>query len=180
MHHPARVIRRHLPVEIYNRLFKFAFVRNPWDRAVSLYHHCLEQPLHHRYKLVKRMSGFGEFIRWRVKRRPLLQCDTVADGHGNLLVDYLGSFETLADDFSEICRRIGIEVPLQKLNASHHCDYRSYYDDTTAELAAEYWRRDIERFGYTFDGAAELPATVPFRAAATEPLAAASKRRAAA
>lgn len=181
IHHSAEVIRRHLPLDLYNRLFKFAFVRNPWDRAVSFYHHCLEQPRHHRHKIVKKMS-FEEFLTWRVKRRPLLQCDTVADRRGELLVDYLGRFETIAEDFNEICRRVGIEVRLQKLNRSQHRDYRSYFNDKTAEMAAEYWRRDIDRFGYTFDGVAEetTPATISFTEATKKQAVEALRRRAAA
>ncbi len=184
IHHTARVMRRHLPADTFRQLFKFAFVRNPWDRAVSFYHHCLEQPRHHRHKRVTQLGSFAKFIAWRVKRRPLLQSELIVDPHGELLVDFLGRFENLSDDFQNVCRQIGIQVRLPKLNASNHRDYRSYYDDATAELTAKYWQRDIEMFSYTFDGldAVEALSTLRFtpRTAPAAPAAEPAQRRAAA
>jgi len=165
LHHSAQTIRRHLPARIYDGLFKFAFVRNPWDTAVSYYHYCVEQPSHHRHKLVVRLGSFTEYIKWRADRKPHLQADLVCDRHDNLLVDFLGHYETLEDDFRRICRRIGVPAQLSRLNTSRHRDYRSYYNDSTIELVATRWRRDIDLFGYTFDGIKEPEVsaeTLPF------------------
>src|SRR5262245_44426165 len=38
-HAPAIVAREMLPPQDFDRLFKFAFVRDPWDRLLSAYHH---------------------------------------------------------------------------------------------------------------------------------------------
>ena len=38
-HAKAIAAQEMLPRELYQRLFKFAFVRNPWDLQVSSYHH---------------------------------------------------------------------------------------------------------------------------------------------
>lgn len=156
LHHSAQIIRRHLPARVYNQLFKFAFVRNPWDTAVSFYHYCLEHPTHHRHRMAVRLGSFTEFIKWRASRKPHLQANMVCDHHNRLLVDFLGRFETLEEDFQHVCRRIGIQAQLPRLNTSQHRDYRSYYNDHTAELVASRWRRDIDLFGYTFDGFNEV------------------------
>ena len=166
LHHSAQTIRRHLPRRIYDGLFKFAFVRNPWDTAVSFYHYCLEHPTHHRHHVAVHSGSFTEFIKWRTARKPHLQANMVCDRHDRLLVNFLGRYETLEDDFHHVCRQIGIQAQLPRLNVSQHRDYRSCYDDTTAELVATRWRRDIELFGYDFDGIheAEIPAhMLPFK-----------------
>jgi hypothetical protein len=151
-HHSAVTIRRHLPSRIFERMFKFAFVRNPWDWLVSYYHFHLQCPKHHRHTYVRRLGSFAEFVRWRVERQRRPQADFLTDRDGRLLVDFLGRYETLHDDFGAICRRLGIQCELEWHNRSERGDYRTYYDDATAALVAEHCRPDIEAFGYTFDG----------------------------
>lgn len=185
LHHSAQTIRRHLPVRVYNNLFKFAFVRNPWDAVVSFFHYCLENPTHHRHKVAVRLGSFTEFIKWRANLKPHLQANMVCDRQDRPLVDFLGRFESLEDDFNHVCRRIGIHGRLPRLNTSKHRDYRSYYNDTTAELVATHWRRDIDLFGYNFDGVNEssFPVhTLPFtpRLEAANSTARPQQRRAAA
>ena len=103
-----------MPREYFQQLFKFAFVRNPWDLQVSSYHHLRRERPH----LLAEHSEFGDFLRWKLNPgRPYqfhidtsLECqsDYVTDLRGELIVDYIGRYETLHEDFAEICQRIGI------------------------------------------------------------------------
>lgn len=153
-HHSAETIRHHLPRDVYRKLFKFAFVRNPWDWLVSYYHFHLQCPTHHRHRFVRQLGSFSAFVRWRIQKKRKPQVEFVTDRHGYSLVDFVGRYETLRDDFQMICRRLGLDCELAWHNRSYRGDYRSYYDDDTAALVAEYCRRDIESLGYTFDGLA--------------------------
>jgi len=72
-----------------------------------------------------------------------------------LLVDAVGRFESLEEDFSQICRRLGLSANLPHANRSSHRDYRFYYTDRTIEYVADRCRDDISRFGYAFDDAAD-------------------------
>ncbi|HHL45924.1 MAG TPA: sulfotransferase [Gammaproteobacteria bacterium] len=157
----ARIIaaREMLPQELFDRLFKFAFVRNPWDLQVSSYHHIRRERPH----LMEGIDDFPSFIRWKLDpERPYqyhidtsiqLQSDYLIDLHGNLLTDFIGKYENLQQDFDEVCRRIGI-APRQlphKRQATDRNDYRKYYDDNHAEMVANHFKTDIELFGYRFD-----------------------------
>jgi len=148
-----------LPREFYNSLFKFAFVRNPWDLQVSSYHHLRRERPH----LIAHLKGFEDVLRWKFDaNRPYqfhidtsieLQSDYLIDLHGNVIVDFIGRYERLQEDFDEVCRRIGIPAPPlpHKRKAQDRKDYRSYYTAETAELVAQRFKRDIEMFGYRFD-----------------------------
>lgn len=148
-----------LPREVFEGLFKFTFVRNPWDLQVSSWHHIRRERPH----LLKGIEDFEAFLRWKLDpQRPYqfhidtsieLQSDYIVDLHGNIIVDFVGRYERLVDDFAEICRRIGIRPPElpQKRRAKDRKAYQEYYNSVTAALVAERFARDIEMFGYTFD-----------------------------
>ena len=135
--------------------FKFAFVRNPWDRLLSEY---IYRKRVHTGGLFSRIS-LKEMLttKWTTRQRHMSikqhirpQCEYVYDNN-HQLVDFIGRFENLQEDFNTICDKIGI--PQQQLpykNKSKHKHYTEYYDDETRELVAEYYAEDIEYFGYKF------------------------------
>jgi hypothetical protein len=149
-----------LPRELYDKLFKFAFVRNPWDLQVSSFHHIRRERPH----LVKGMDDFETFLRWKLTpERPYqfhidtsieLQSDYLIDLKGNVIVDFIGRYERLAEDFQSVCDKMGIHPPKlpHKRQATDRRDYRQYYTDETARLIADRFRPDIDMFGYAFDG----------------------------
>ena len=149
-----------LPQELFERLFKFVFVRNPWDLQVSSFHHIRRERPH----LMAHIETFDEFMRWKLDpARPYqyhvdtsieLQSDYAVDLHGRLLVDFLGHYENLQEDFAEACRRIGIAAPAlphRRQATDRQQDYRSYYSDQLAEQVARQFEPDIRLFGYHFD-----------------------------
>jgi hypothetical protein len=135
--------------DLFDRCFKFTFVRNPWDWQVSLYHYMRQTRKHPQHQLVRGMS-FDDYIRWRVTEDKHLQKEFVTDAEGKTIVDFIGRFEILESDFAAVCARIGISASLPHRNPSRHADYRTYYDDATRELIATHFREDIEMFGYAF------------------------------
>jgi sulfotransferase famil protein len=134
---------------VFDECFKFTFVRNPWDWQVSLYHYMKQNRKHPQHALIESMT-FPDYIRWRVREDKHLQKEFVTDAAGNVIVDFIGRFENLENDFAEACRRIGIAARLTHRNPSRHDDYRTYYDEETRALVAEHFREDVEMFGYTF------------------------------
>jgi hypothetical protein len=152
-HATARQLRRQLPARVYDRYFKFAFVRNPWDRWVSLYHFMREHPTHHRHKQALRLT-FDEFLEILAPKHKRRQTRFLTDGQGKLIVDYVGRFETLQADFARISSLLNVAPSLAHIHKTNHRDYRSYYNSRTIDLVAQISRDDIELFGYDFDGVA--------------------------
>lgn len=156
----AKVIAAYemLPREVFDGLFKFAFVRNPWDLQVSSYHHLKRERPH-----LVGDRDFETFLRYKLDpARPYqyhldtsiaLQSDYLIDLHGKVLVDFIGRFETLGDDFITICQRIGVKPPAleHKRQAKDRGGYQKYYTAETADLVAQHFAADIAMFGYTFE-----------------------------
>lgn len=147
--------------ELFHTFYTFAFVRNPWDWQVSMYHFLLKETDNPRYAEVKAMSGFEEFLEWViVTKNPYprgatrLQSEMITDTAGEVIVDFVGRYENLAADFAQVCHRLNIAAKLPHLNSSHHRDYRSYYNERTRKLVEDFCAADIELFGYTFEGIA--------------------------
>lgn len=150
-HVTAKELKEKLPEKTYNSFFKFAFVRNPWDWQVSLYHYMLQEKKHPQHDFIKSVESFDHYIEWRVKEDKHLQKEFVTGDNGDIIVDFVGKIENLETDFNYVCKKIGIQSSLLHKNKSYHRDYRSYYNKKTKELIYEHFKEDIELFGYTFD-----------------------------
>ncbi len=177
-HASALVIREQMDPDLWASAFRFGFVRNPWSRLVSWYHHCTQKPRNRFHRDVcEKCPEFRDFIvrddyfGWRRTRRN--QVDYLSDTDGRLLVEFVGRLERLGPDFSEICRRLrerqierglrkgpddqgtarslpagGYELP--RANASRHAGHRAYYDDELREIVGDRFARDVEAFEYAF------------------------------
>ncbi len=159
-HSKIILAKESLPAEFFDQLFKFAFVRNPWDLQVSSFHHIRRE----RPRLMQGVDDFETFLKWKFdSERPYQyhidtsiesQSDYLIDLHGNIIVDFIGRYENLHDDFITACEKIGIatrKIPHKRKATDRKKDYRKYYTDATAELVAEHFKRDIELLGYNFD-----------------------------
>ena len=131
----------------YDDYFKFAFVRNPWDRVVSWFGFGKKV---HRDDLNIKNETFDNFILNKSKSHRW-GGDNQHQHNFTNCCDFIGRFENLQEDFNTICGKIGI--PQQKLphqNKSKHKYYTEYYDEKTKQIVAEVFAKDIEHFGYKF------------------------------
>lgn len=141
-HLSARHLQVGLPREVWSGSFKFSFVRNPWDRWVSLYEFIVAKPKNHDYERVAALGSFDAFIRWVVSGDDpevlitRTQEDFLCDDNGNLLVDRVGRFESLAADFEAICAHLGLSYELPH----HNANTRTTRPTTTTRPASS-WRR---------------------------------------
>ncbi len=156
-HRTAQEWRRDLGPRAWDRRFRFTVVRNPWDRAVSHYHY---RVLTDQTGLGADPVGFGEWAHRvygdqdeRYYDQPKVfmpQVDWVSDEDGALMVDRVCRFERLREDVAEVGQEIGRPIDLPHVKASKRGPYQSYYDDELREVVGEWFRRDVEAFGYSF------------------------------
>ena len=156
-HKTARQKIEEIGPDVWNDKFTFAFVRNPWDRAVSQYAYRTKTNQH---ADVDADMPFETWVRRAfVERDPELinkdilfrpQSDWVTDADGSMLVDFVGRFERFAEDFAHVCKQIGVEADLPHKNRSSRGSYTTYYDAETARIVERFFAEDIERFEYTF------------------------------
>ncbi|MBF2073842.1 MAG: sulfotransferase family 2 domain-containing protein [Synechococcales cyanobacterium C42_A2020_086] len=151
IHAKAKDVKKKLRPEIYDNYFKFAFVRNPWDWQVSLYEYARQYKGHPQHEFTRAFPGFDEYLEWRVTQERTLQKEFVTDEQGNLIVDYIGRFEQLGEDFEKICHLIGLDVSLPQFNKTkNRKPYTDYYNERTKNLVYDYFKEDIDYFGYQF------------------------------
>ena len=138
--------------------FKFAFVRNPWERYVSLYTYFKRMERHVMHERTSKQS-FTQFIDDVVNKRILesqynidsrSQTDYIEPPHGMREVDFIGRIERLEEDWAWVCKHLGIEGKLPALNMDKHGPYREYYSQASAKLVREYCAKEIELFKYSF------------------------------
>ncbi len=150
-HISAQQVEPVLGAETFGAYFKFAFVRNPFDRFVS---YCA---------FVSRDSGDFErspraFMRYVIRDlqpldHPLFrpQYEFLVDAQGKLAMDYVGRNEQMQQDYDAICARLGLpSATLDRVNASTHGPWRDYYDAELVALVAGLYQRDLDLFGYSF------------------------------
>jgi hypothetical protein len=160
----------HLTPQEFDGMFKFAFVRNPYERLVSeyLYRNYFS---HHSFRdfVLNKMPppGWGDQY-----RHVMPQYDLLHDADGRLLVDFVGRFENLAEDFAQVCATLGFEdAELPHRNQSDKASrqrkrwirntlffngengkrhWANYYDAQTREFVAKLYRNDLATFDYGF------------------------------
>lgn len=150
-HAPAAALEAWLPSDVFQGLFKFGFVRNPWDLLVSSWNFIRQKPAHRRHKRIMALPSFADFVEYEIRRRSITQVGMLCDRNGRLLVDFVGRYEALAADFTSVCRRIGVAANLPKVNVSQRGDYRDFYSRGLIDRVGEVYAEDIDRFGYSFE-----------------------------
>ena len=165
----------HISRQEFSRYYRFSFVRNPWARLVSEY----------RYRNFLSHRSFKDFVMNKLPppgrddkyRHIMPQTEMLYDKAGSLLVDFVGKFETLQQDFDRVCQQLGFdESSLQHVNSSDKKSrelrrtlrnflyrngenklpsYVDFYDAETREFVTNLYRVDIENFGYSFEDASK-------------------------
>ena len=153
---------QHKKLQEYNRhefkdYFKFAFVRNPYERILSefLYLKKKNDPF-------LQDMDFRAFVNWLLSEIIVWPLEPPRYIFDHILpqyfftdsywldLDFIGKFEDLDSHWSDIAFRFGYPSQLKKLNTSseNQIDVASFYDEKTQDLVSEYYKLDFVEFGY--------------------------------
>ena len=169
-HVSIQYIRSRLPPPVYDKMYKFAFIRNPYARLVSEYFWKRKQYCF-RLGLDCRTMSFTQFIQSLKRRFPALLAQPhsevshyipqylfVCDEDDKILVDYIAKYEDgLETGLEHVFQHLGIShdgpVKLPKTNVTKTSreHYSSYYTPTTQKIVANLYRKDFEIFGYSLE-----------------------------
>ena len=152
-HYRLCKIKPAIDPQLWKTSFKFCFVRNPWDRLYSHYR------FRSRQKLLKAESHYDSFKEWLIfelrvnpkkgNLRP--QLEWIQDDEGNIDLDFIGRFERFSEDFNHFCERNELKVELSHVEKSFPpVNYQDYYDQEMIDIAAEYYKDDIQYFDYSY------------------------------
>ncbi len=138
----------------YTEYFKFAFVRNPWDRAASWYQNVMRGEKVRNDLKIEADCSFSTFIdrypdQWGLKP----QLYWLKNSANQVPLDFIGRFENLQNDYQKICESLNVEAkPLSRmLTKGKRIPYRDLYDDKTAQKVRKMYEEEIELFEYKFN-----------------------------
>jgi hypothetical protein len=139
--------------EQYHSYYKFTFIRNPWARAYSWYRNVMRDDVRKKkYKIPDDLS-LNEFLRlYSAKGMLRPQTYWMKNYSGSIPLDYIGRFETLAEDFQEVCKAMHLpEISLPHKIGGLSKDYHESYDRHSINIITEVYKEEIEMFGYSFE-----------------------------
>jgi hypothetical protein len=140
----------HVSAAAFSRAFKFAVVRNPYDRLLSEYF----------YRNPRTRIGFREFVkslstceseRTDLNRHIAPQNRFVLDHDRKIMVDAILRFESLAQDFRAVSERVfGEPISLPHRNKSDRPAGAALIDPESQRTIFKCYERDFDLFQYPY------------------------------
>lgn len=148
--HPTlKQVRAFLGEEIWNSYYKFAFVRNPYDIAVSRYHWNLKG------KLGVTDTSIEGFRKW-VSDGSMFREDSaklyIVDKE-EIVLDFIGRYENLEQDLSHVFNKLNLqrtELPKFKSGFRDNTSYIKFYDEETKRKVHDFYLEDFKLLDYSF------------------------------
>ncbi|MFC2164529.1 sulfotransferase family 2 domain-containing protein [Acidobacteriota bacterium] len=181
-HSTAQEIISKFSYEEFMKIYSFGFARNPWDRAVSCFFMLKQRHRVKEFKSLRfdewlritykncqylaannlypegprpdesfQSPGHADFSWYGPWTK---SCYDYFIYDSKIVVDFIGKFENLQEDFNTICRKIGIQDPpkLKRYQKTRHKHYTKYYPTQELKDMVEFiYKNDVEHFGYKFE-----------------------------
>ena len=150
--------------KIWQEYFKFSFVRNPRSWVISsIQYHAdyfkveidpsafLTQWM--KQEQIEITDNFTERMSHLLNKSQYNFLSENQSEGGKLLVDFVGRFENLQQDFDYICNKVGVPQKTlpHKNKTKQYKHYTEYYNEDTKQFIATKFAKDVEYFGYKFE-----------------------------
>jgi hypothetical protein len=140
--------------------FKFAFVRDPFERLVSCWSNKVRSENYFGFSAaaLQQMQDFNQFLSW-VEMQDLDDGDHHLRKQQRLIdlnhIDLLGRTERFDDDFHRVCETLGVACPqVSRKNASAPLMGLDLLRHKNIDRVYRLYETDFELFGYRKDNAA--------------------------
>lgn len=143
----------------WDEYFKFTFVRNPWDRAVSDYF-WMKKELNIDDSFQSYLNKRGKFNSFlndnsNIKYRGdhLIPQTDFFYTNGEFKIDFIGRFENFQHDINQVLTQLNVEKPfLTHINKSSNLlsHYSYFYSFKTMKLIGKKYKNDIDYFDYKY------------------------------
>ena len=142
--------------EVFNSLYKFCFVRNPYDRLFSAYTFLKkgginDQDLAFSEKHLHEYLDFEDFVLRGLEKKEIMewvhfrpQHTFVCDDNDKIVMDFVGKMENINEDFSYLCKQINVNVELKKLNMSSV--KKNDFSDNIKSIIKSKYKKDFTLF----------------------------------
>ena len=131
--------------------FKFAIIRNPWDRFVSCYTDKVLKKKLYPSCWDKDIDFFIDFV----SKHDLRYCNEHFRLQTSLFpkddLDFVGRMENYDEDIKHIMNQLNIESDIPHRNKSTRTHYSEYYNPERIKRVADLYAEDIEFGGYQFE-----------------------------
>lgn len=164
----------HYPISDYNylsrflskRLYKFAFVRNPYSRIISSYRYSFVQTERHpttSVRFVTDYSSFEDFVNSWLTQENISkhyffhsQAFYLSPARDDLNIDFIGRFEQIEVDFRQVAKQLSLDVELPKLNTTPQKHQTGEITEELAEKIYSVYEEDFLSFNYAEDSYKQL------------------------
>jgi hypothetical protein len=145
--------------------WRFAFVRHPFDRLVSLYHFWrnrmeprytpegfVMQPmsLHGLPIKIRDAINYTTFESWAFDNIESVNTQMhFISKDDEVVMDFVGRFENIQEDFAKVAERLNTSPELPFRNKGEHKPYEEYYTNPALRsFVTDYFWCDFKAFGY--------------------------------
>lgn len=158
-HHNIYHYKKDLSSQDFEKAFKFAFIRNPFARAVSAFFYIdrglgIKDAQKEFVKYLKEGVTQVNIKTWigSFKRQALVpQWYFICDEDGNIELDFIGRFENLENDWMKVCETLKTDNTelsyIRKSNYGKH-QYQDYYTSESINLVKKMYKQDFELLSY--------------------------------